>query len=115
MGSLHRNGSTFEFVMEFDLLTETWGINQSTLVEALQTMVANPTSVTISPKKVDDEAWIENVKKTKPNKYRALKFIVSCSRQAVVCRETTKSVIIRSIHYFRLAYRRLGQLMVSDG
>jgi len=102
-------------VMEFDLLTETWGINQSSLVEALQTMVANPTSVTISPKKVDDEAWIENVKKTKPNKYRALKFIVSCSRQAVVCRETTKSVIIRSIHYFRLAYRRLGQLMVSDG
>lgn len=102
-------------VMEFDFLTETWGINPLSLIEALQTMVSNPSSLTGSTTKVDDEAWIQNVKNNKPNLYRALKFVVSRCRDAVVYREKTKSLLIRSIHCFRLAYRRLGQLMVSDG
>ena len=48
-------------------------------------------------------------------RYRALKFVVPRCRTAVTSRETTKSVLIRTIHVFRMAYRRLAELLVADG
>jgi len=101
-------------IMEFDFYTETWGLNPRSLISALQTMVANPSSFAPSPKK-DDDDWLASVQKTNPNKYQALKILVPRSRDAVAGREKTKSLLIRTIHCFRLAYRRLGQLMVWDG
>merc|ERR1712071_166792 len=101
-------------IMEFDFSSETWGLNPRSLISALQTMVANP-STFASVAKPENDDWMTAIQKTKPNKYRALKFFVPRSRDAVAYREKTKSLLIRTIHCFRLAYRRLGQLMVSDG
>lgn len=44
-----------------------------------------------------------------------LKKLVPLSRKAVVRRELTKSIFVKVIHTFRLAYRRLGKLMVLEG
>jgi len=101
-------------IMEFDFYTETWGLNPGSLISALQAMVANPGSFTSTSKK-DANDWLSNVQKTNPNKHRMLKFLVPRSRDALASREKTKSLLIRTIHCFRLAYRRLGQLMMWDG
>jgi len=101
-------------IMEFDFYTETWGLNPLSLISALQTMVANPQSFASAPKKEEND-WLDNIQKTNAKKHRLLKFLVPRSRDAVAGREKTKSLLIRTIHCFRLAYRRLGQLMVWDG
>ena len=101
-------------IMEGEFYAETWGLDPRPLIYALQTMVSNPSSFDTVANKENDN-WLKNIQKTKPLKYRVLKFIVPRSRYAVACREKTKSMFIRTVHCFRLAYRRLGHLMVRDG
>ena len=101
-------------IMESELSAEPWALDPRPLISALQTMVSNPdTFATVAIEENDD--WLTEMKKTKPMKYRILKFIVPRARYAVACREKTKSMLIRATHHFRLAYRRLGHLMVKDG
>lgn len=103
-------------IKEFDFSTETWGLNPASLVSVLQSMVSNPVSfaATSQPVKSNDD-WLKNIAQNKPGKYRALKFFVPRSRDAVCAREKTKSLLIRTIHVFRMAYRQLAQLLVRDG
>ena len=103
-------------IKEFDIATETWGMNSRSLVSVLQSMVANPASFAPNsqPTKSNDD-WLKIIGQSKPGKYRALKFFVPRSRDAVIAREKTKSLLIRTIHVFRMAYRRLAQLLVRDG
>ena len=79
-------------------------------------MVANPVSfaTTSQPTKSNDD-WLKTIGRSKLGKYHALKFFVPRSRDAVGAREKTKSLLIRTIHVFRMAYRRLAQLLVLDG
>ena len=102
-------------VKEYDLSTETWGLDSRPIVSVLQSMVANPS--TLSPTSAETQAeddWMKEMQLTKPAKY-ALKFIVPRARNAIVNREKTKAMLIRTIHCFRLAYRHLAKLMVYDG
>ena len=103
-------------IKEFDFATETWGLNSRSLVSVLQSMVANPVSfaTTSQPTKSNDD-WLKTIGRSKLGKYHALKFFVPRSRDAVGAREKTKSLLIRTIHVFRMAYRRLAQLLVLDG
>ncbi|XP_045028647.1 putative phosphoenolpyruvate synthase [Daphnia magna] len=103
-------------IKEFDVATETWAMNTRPLVSVLQSMVANPASLapTSQPTKSNDD-WLKIIGQSKPGKYRALKFFVPRSRNAVIAREKTKSLLIRTIHVFRMAYRRLAHLLVRDG
>lgn len=101
-------------VKEFDVATETWGMNSLSLISVLQSMVANPSAGLVStPKSKDD--WLDTIGHVKPSISRALKFFVPKSRDGVVAREKTKSMLIRTIHVFRTAYRRLARLLVRDG
>ena len=103
-------------IKEFDFATETWGLNPNSLVSVLQSMVANPASFqTQSPGVKSNDEWLNTIKRNKPGAYRALKFFVPRSRDAVSAREKTKSLLIRTIHIFRMAYRRLAQLLVWEG
>lgn len=43
-----------------------------------------------------------------------LKKLVLRSRKAVIRREMTKAIFVNVIHKFRLAYRKLGKLMVLE-
>lgn len=79
-------------------------------------MVSNPASFASNPLPVKtNDNWLQNIAGNKPGKYRALKFFVPRSRDAVCAREKTKSLLIRTIHVFRTAYRHLAQLLVRDG
>ena len=77
-------------------------------------MVANPVSFNASAPIAanSNDQWMSNLPR---GKRYALKFFVPRCRDAVVAREKTKSLLIRTIHCFRLAYRRLAQLLVSEG
>lgn len=102
-------------IKEFDLATETWGMNHRLMVSVLQSMVSNPTSLENSQSSKSTDDWLKEKAITKPKQYRALKFFVPKCRDAVCAREKTKSMLIRTTHAFRLAYRRLAQLLVRDG
>ena len=100
-------------IMEFSLETKTWGIEPRPLISSLQTMVANPATFAVAEKR--DDEWLAAVKNIKVSSTRVLEFFVSRTRSGIACRETAKSSLILTIHCFRLAYRRLGHLMVRDG
>ena len=102
-------------IREFDFRTKVWGLDPRSLVSVLQSMVANPASFTGSAHQRNSSDFLNEIKRTKPSKYRALNFVVPRCRDAVVNREKTKSLLIRTVHCFRLAYRRLAQLLVWDG
>ena len=99
-------------LMEFELSTEPWGLDPHSLISVIQTMVANPASLASVAKKIGDD---QDLLASKPIQNHVLKFILSRARDAVVCREKTKSLCIRTVHCFRMAYRRLAQLMVLEG
>jgi len=44
-----------------------------------------------------------------------LRQVIPLCRKAVTLREMTKNVTISAVHTLRLAYRRLGALMVAEG
>lgn len=100
-------------IKELDLMTQTWGLNPRSLVAVLQSMAANPSSYSSTHQEQAD--WMKGLEDCKPSKLRALKFAVPRCRQAVAAREKTKSLLIRTIHLFRLAYRRLARLLVCEG
>lgn len=102
-------------IKEFELHSETWGLNPRSLVSVLQSMVKNPASFTSTKKEDKSQAWLAEIEKSNKKKYYALKFFLPRSRDAVMAREKTKSLLIRTIHVFRLAYRRLAELLVRDG
>ncbi len=103
-------------IKEFDLATETWGMNSRSLISVLQSMVSNPAAfASTSQQSKSNDDWLKAMGEIKPSIYRALKFFVPKSRNGVIAREKTKSMLIRTIHAFRLAYRRLAQLLVRDG
>ena len=100
-------------VMEFDFYAEPWGLDPLPLISSLQTMAANPNMFATETKANDD--WQTLIENMKPNGNRIIKLFVSYTRDGIVYREMAKSALIRTIHRFRLAYRRLGHLMVKDG
>ena len=100
-------------VMEFDFYAEPWGLDPRPLISSLQTMAANPNMFATETKANDD--WQTLIENMKPNGNRIIKLFVSYTRDGIVYREMAKSALIRTIHRFRLAYRRLGHLMVKDG
>lgn len=106
-------------IKEFDFSTETWGMNPRLVVTVLQSMVSNPAAFAAveqneKPRQPDDE-WLKSVAQNKSSKYHALKFFVPRCRDAVCAREKTKSLLIHTVHVFRMAYRRLADLLVRDG
>lgn len=103
-------------IKEFDFSTETWGLNPRSLVSVLQSMVSNPSSFASNSQPTkSNEDWLKSIAQNKPGKYRALKFFVPRSRDAVCAREKTKSLLIRTIHVFRMAYRQLARLLYREG
>ena len=102
-------------LMEGDFSTETWGLDPRPLISSLQSLVASPSTTFAPQQKKDENQFMADIQKTKPRIHRYLKFVVPRARQAVVSREKAKSMLIRLVHHFRLAYRRLGELMVREG
>jgi len=101
-------------IMEGDFSWDPWALDPLPLISALQTMVANPCALE-TPVRIEMDTVSTSGLQTNWFRRHLLAFLIGRARAAVVDREKTKSLLIRTTHCFRLAYRRLGQLMVSDG
>ncbi|XP_076267913.1 rifampicin phosphotransferase-like [Rhynchophorus ferrugineus] len=99
---------------EFEISTETWGLNPSKVIPMIQANTIHMNHVTKDSKTIDD---ILNglVSPITPGKRRALKYIISKLKTVVGLREQTKSHCIFGIHKTRLAFRKLAKLMVQHG
>ncbi|KAK1124993.1 hypothetical protein K0M31_006330 [Melipona bicolor] len=102
-------------IQEMDYISEPWSLRPHDLISTLQTMMVAPKSNN-SNKSLNVEETIAQLKTPKKESTKwILKKLVPLSRKAVVRRESTKSIFVYVIHIFRLAYRRLGKLMVLEG
>ncbi|XP_076758037.1 rifampicin phosphotransferase-like [Xylocopa sonorina] len=102
-------------IQEMDFLSEPWSLKPENLITTLQMMVATTTETNDS-KVLSAEETVALLKtpKSAVTKWILKKLVPHC-RRAVVSREITKSTVVDVIHVFRLAYRRLGKLMVLEG
>nr|XP_034193199.1 uncharacterized protein LOC117610209 isoform X3 [Osmia lignaria]XP_034193200.1 uncharacterized protein LOC117610209 isoform X3 [Osmia lignaria] len=101
-------------IQEMDFISEPWDLRRENLIVTLQTMISIPE--TSSPTKVlSVEETITSLKTPKSAISRwLLRKITPLCRKAVTRRELTKSIFVNVIHRFRLAFRRLGKLMVLE-
>ncbi|XP_023716266.1 prodigiosin synthesizing transferase PigC isoform X3 [Cryptotermes secundus] len=106
-------------IKEFELMTETWGMNPEILLKTLQTMVQNAVTDKFqktTTKQVTDKELLLQLKTVKKHGTRVvLGWLLPLCRSAVWQREANKDCYITIIHQLRLAYRHLAQLMVKEG
>lgn len=100
--------------LELELETEPWVLNPCALVSVLQVLVANPQQLTSVARESDD--FLDKLRMEKPGwRSNALAYILPQCRKAVIGREKTKSLLVRTVHSFRMAYRQLAKLLVAEG
>ncbi|CAK9798813.1 Probable phosphoenolpyruvate synthase [Anthophora quadrimaculata] len=102
-------------IQEMDFLSEPWSLKPENLVATLQTMMAiSETNKLSKPLNVEETVAQLKTPKSTITKWILKKLVPRC-RKAVVRRELTKAIFVSIVHTFRLAYRRLGKLMVLEG
>ncbi|XP_076242647.1 rifampicin phosphotransferase-like isoform X2 [Calliopsis andreniformis] len=101
-------------IQELDFLAEPWSLKPENLIITLQLLTATP-EVNKMKKLLSVEETIASLKtpKSAVTKWFLRKLIPHC-RKAVVRREITKSLFAKVVHKFRLAYKKLGKLMVLE-
>ncbi|XP_043593465.1 putative phosphoenolpyruvate synthase [Bombus pyrosoma] len=105
----------YRCIQEMDFISEPWSLRPQDLINTLQIMMA-AVKQNNSSKSLNPEETVAQLKTPKSKRIKwILEKLVPLCRQAVVRREMTKSIFVYVIHIFRLAYRRLGKLMVLEG
>lgn len=100
---------------EFDLSTETWGMCPDFVIEMIQANVKFGKTLTeaVAAGSHDIVDQLRTPKK-KVTKF-ILRRLVSLLNRSVQRRELSKSNLIAIVNEFRMAFRHLGRLMVSEG
>lgn len=102
---------------EFDYYAITWGMNSVEVVRTIQSMKGEtkPIQKNFAESK-SIKCLIDEVKTPLTDmQKRILRFLIPRLKSSVAKRETTKSLLVRSVHTFRLAFRKLGKLMLHEG
>lgn len=101
-------------VQELDLFTEPWILKPDSIINTIQ-VLATSIEENYVTKTLTVQETIASLKTSTSSiiKFFLRKVIPFC-RKAVTLREMTKNVIISAVHKLRLAYRRLGALMVAE-
>ncbi|XP_076222642.1 rifampicin phosphotransferase-like isoform X2 [Nomia melanderi] len=101
-------------VQELDFFSESWSLKPENLIVTLQTMISSP-NTNVTKKALNPEETVALLKTPKSRIIKLiLKKLIPLSRRAIVQRELTKSLLSSITHKFKLAYRRLGKLMVLE-
>ncbi|XP_055937267.1 putative phosphoenolpyruvate synthase isoform X2 [Argiope bruennichi] len=104
-------------IKEFDVFSKSWGMEPESLIPILQNLVASADILNLQPKKelsVKDE--ISKLKTPLPcSRKKLLSIILPWSRSAVRNREQTKSLVIKTVDWFRQTCEQMGKLMVEEG
>nr|XP_033335148.1 putative phosphoenolpyruvate synthase [Megalopta genalis] len=102
-------------IQELDLMMEPWSLRPDTLITTLQTMVSSANMDNTKQKKLTAKETVALLKTPKSEAIRSiLNVIVPLSRKSVTRRELTKSLLVNVVHKFRLAFKKLGKLMVLE-
>ncbi|XP_035212455.1 uncharacterized protein LOC118186462 isoform X2 [Stegodyphus dumicola] len=104
-------------VKEFDLYSESWGMNPESLIPTLQNLVNSPNILNIQEKKeISVHDAIAKLKLPLSNTHKLiLKWVLPLSRKAVGDREKSKSMVIKTVDWMRKSCHQLGRLMVQEG
>ncbi|XP_078047506.1 rifampicin phosphotransferase-like isoform X2 [Augochlora pura] len=101
-------------IQELDLMMEPWSLRPDILITTLQTMVSL-TNVDNTKQDLTAKETVALLKTPKSKTVRSiLNLIVPLSRTSVARRELTKSLFVNVIHKYRLAFKKLGRLMVLE-
>nr|CAD7449695.1 unnamed protein product [Timema bartmani] len=103
-------------IKEFDLMTETWELDCSSLISMIQTMLRSSTSTNHSKRETfTSKQTVDRLRSPrKLGTKLALRWLLPVCRTSVARRENTKESFIKVIHKFRLAYRGLARLLVKE-
>ncbi|XP_040071440.1 putative phosphoenolpyruvate synthase [Ixodes scapularis] len=96
-------------IKEFDVLTLTWELDPEPLIKILQDGASREETTT------KESAPAELITPLNFWRRHALRILVPQTKRAVANREGGKALVVRSIHIFRLALRKLGRKMVEEG
>ncbi|XP_018354545.1 PREDICTED: prodigiosin synthesizing transferase PigC-like isoform X2 [Trachymyrmex septentrionalis] len=101
-------------VQEMDLFTEPWVLKPDNIINTIQVLAMSIEENYVS-RTLSVEETITSLKTPISlfTKY-VLRVIIPWCRKAVTLREMTKNVCVSAVHILRLAYRRLGVLMVKE-
>lgn len=100
-------------VKEFDVYTNPWALDPSSLVKSLKAAARAPQ---VANKK-EVPPWNASKCAFQLSAFQRfiLKLVLPKARAAVAARETGKSALVRVIHQLRLMFRKLAQRMVDEG
>ncbi|KAK2720217.1 hypothetical protein QYM36_004195 [Artemia franciscana] len=102
-------------IREFDIINYTWSMDPRPLVVTLQSIVNNMAVTKENNRHKIEIARNKLLEDLKPGLRRALNFILPMARKGVQIREATKSILIKTVHEFRLVFRKLAKLLVWKG
>ncbi|KYN05755.1 putative phosphoenolpyruvate synthase, partial [Cyphomyrmex costatus] len=102
-------------VHEIDLFTEPWILKPDYIINTIQVLATSVEKNRVS-KTLSVQETITSLKTpTSSIIKRFLRMVIPLCRKAVTFREMTKNITTSAMHKLRLAYRRLGVLMVTEG
>ncbi|XP_076349501.1 rifampicin phosphotransferase-like isoform X2 [Tachypleus tridentatus] len=101
---------------EFDVMTATWEEDPRSLVQTLQNLLrtSGENSATKTNKSVDEAIQHTKYKSGTRGSF-FFRRVVSLARWAVIKRENSKSILVKSVDCCRKAYRHLEKLMMKEG
>ncbi|CAL1266370.1 unnamed protein product [Larinioides sclopetarius] len=104
-------------IKEFDVFSKSWGMEPESLIPIFQNLVASADILNLQPKKelsIADE--ISKLKTPLPcSRKKLLSIILPWSRNAIRHREQTKSLVIKTVDWFRQTCEQMGKLLVEEG
>ncbi|EFN79325.1 Probable phosphoenolpyruvate synthase [Harpegnathos saltator] len=101
-------------VQEMDFISEPWILEPDTIISTIQSLVTSIEENYVC-KTLSVQETIASLKTPMPSVTKwFLQKVIPLSRKAVTRREMTKNFAVFAIHKMRMAYRRLGILMVKE-
>lgn len=100
-------------IKEFDLISETWAMKPEMIIETLQFLIKAEINSPVNRKSVDMNARSLNTVQPTGHivKRKMINWLLSRCQNAVAYREQTKRSLVVIINEFRMAFRKLSQLM----
>lgn len=99
---------------ELDVFSKTWDIDPIPLVQSLQATVRAPEQS--SPKKEEAFLSVDQLPKRPTLMQRKLlNYFIPRAKYAVYAREAAKSAVVKCVHQIRLALRKVGDQLKTDG
>ncbi|KAL0121697.1 hypothetical protein PUN28_006885 [Cardiocondyla obscurior] len=100
-------------IQEIDLYAEPWSLKRDSIINTIQ-VLATSVGENYVNKTLSVQETIASLKTPISSFLKLLlQKVIPVCRKAVTLREMTKNVTVSAIHTLRLAYRRLGTLMVT--